>query len=331
LLLALAAILFLPTSLRASGKDLDEDGRPNATDPDVDNDGLPNGQDRNVDGGRCRSGRFKGRSIGDRLPNGSKGELDIDADGRRDDADAEKDMDGDRLADDSSREDDIDGDGRLDDDEDEDDIDGDGRLDDDEDEDDIDGDGRLDDDEDEDDIDGDGRRDDDEDENDIDGDGLDDDSVDEDDTDGDGLEDGIEDDDDDGDGFDDDDDFDDDGDDVDDEDEVVAFPAGRVGDGNAPASLSGLTYEFVEGDDPETEFLGFTSGTAGNKTEGTDVDPFTYIYGPNGTIGVATVTYDVGEYDEFTFDFSAGTFVRKRFEDSVLERTKDGNFRIPPP
>ena len=137
----LAALLFLPVSLRVSGKDLDQDRRPNATDPDVDNDGIPNGKDRNVDGGRCRKGRLKGRYIGDRLSNGSRGELDIDADGRRDDADSEKDMDGDRLSDDSPREDDIDGDGLDDDSDEEDDIDGDGRFDDDEDEDDTDGDG----------------------------------------------------------------------------------------------------------------------------------------------------------------------------------------------
>jgi len=254
----LAALLFLPVSLRVSGKDLDQDRRPNATDPDVDNDGIPNGKDRNVDGGRCRKGRLKGRYIGDRLSNGSRGELDIDADGRRDDADSEKDMDGDRLSDNSPREDDIDGDGLDDDSDEEDDIDGDGRFDDDEDEDDIDGDGLDDDSDEEDDIDGDGRLDDDEDEDDIDGDGLDDDSDEEDDIDGDGRLD-DDDDDTDGDGID---DVDDDGDGVDDEDDLTALPAEAVGERDAPASPSGPSGQFAWGGDPGTRFPGFASAPA---------------------------------------------------------------------
>jgi hypothetical protein len=199
----------------------------------VDNDGIPNGKDRNVDGGRCRKGRLKGRYIGDRLSNGSRGELDIDADGRRDDADSEKDMDGDRLSDDSPREDDIDGDGLDDDSDEEDDIDGDGRFDDDEDEDDIDGDGLDDDSDEEDDIDGDGRFDDDEDEDDTDGDGIDD-------TD----------------------DVDDDGDGVDDADDLTAFPAEAVGERDAPASPSGPSGQFAWGGDPGTRFPGFASAPA---------------------------------------------------------------------
>lgn len=298
----LVAVMFVaPLSLKAANRDLDGDGKPNATDRDVDNDGIENGRDRNVDGGRSRSGRTKGRYIGDRLLNGSKGELDIDADGDKDDSDLEDDIDGDRKDDDSLREDDIDGDG-------------------------LDDDSLR-----EDDIDGDGLDDDSIDEDDIDGDGLDDDSVEEDDTDGDGLDDGIEDDDDDGDGIDDEEDTDDDGDDVDDEDEVVAIDPGVVGDGNAPAALTGISYEFAEGDDPETQFLNFTSTTDGNKEEGSDTDAFTYVYAPSGTTAEVTVTYSPGEYDVFTFDFATGGFIRERFEDSILEKTKDGNFRIPAP
>lgn len=330
--LMLVAVMFVaPLSLKAANRDLDGDGKPNATDKDIDNDGLENGRDRNVDGGRSRSGRTKGRYIGDRLLNGSKGELDIDADGDKDDSDLEDDIDGDRKDDDSLREDDIDGDGLDDDSLREDDIDGDGLDDDAEEEDDIDGDGLDDDSIEEDDIDGDGLDDDSIEEDDTDGDGLDDDSVAEDDTDGDGLDDGIEDDDDDGDGIDDEEDSDDDGDEIDDEDEVVAIAAGVVGDGNAPAALTGISYEFAEGDDPETQFLHFTSTTAGNKKEGDDIDSFTYVYVPSGTTAESTVTYGPGDYDVFTFDFATGGFIRERFEDSNLEKTRDGNFRIAAP
>ena len=327
--LVFTAVLFVaPLSLKAANRDLDGDGKPNSIDSDVDNDGLENGRDRNVDGGRSRNGRTKGRYLGDRLTNGSKGELDIDADGDKDDSDLEDDIDGDRKHDDSRREDDIDGDGLDDDSLREDDIDGDGLEDDADEEDDIDGDGLDDDSIDEDDIDGDGLDDDSIDEEDTDGDGLNDDSTEEDDTDGDGFDDGIEDDDDDGDGFDDEDDTDDDGDGVEDEDEVVAIDPAVVGDGNAPAALTGISYEFAEGDDPETQILNFTSPTAGAKVEGVGTDAFTYVYAPSVTTAEVTVIYEPGDYDLFTFDFATGGFIRERYKDSLLERTRDGNFRI---
>lgn len=131
LCLAFGLLVFLsPAPLEAAVRDLDRDGRPNSSDSDIDNDGIPNRRDRNVDGGRCKSGRLRGRYIGDRLNNDSPAELDIDADGLLDTDDAETDIDGDRLSDDSGSEDDIDGDGRPDDSSRETDIDGDGLADD---------------------------------------------------------------------------------------------------------------------------------------------------------------------------------------------------------
>jgi heat shock protein beta len=92
-------------------RDLDGDGIPNRLDIDVDGDGILNQFDRNVDGGFCRTGEFKGKYVGDRLPNGYPRERDIDDDGLLDTSLAEKDIDGDGLADDSFLELDIDGDG----------------------------------------------------------------------------------------------------------------------------------------------------------------------------------------------------------------------------
>ena len=69
--------------------DLDGDGIVNRVDSDVDGDGIPNGEDPNVDGGVCRRGPFKGDYVGDRLRNGAPAELDIDADGSKDDSDSE--------------------------------------------------------------------------------------------------------------------------------------------------------------------------------------------------------------------------------------------------
>src|SRR5436190_11825070 len=93
------------------GRDLDGDGIPNISDPDIDNDGIPNGLDPNVDGGIAVSGKFKGKYIGDRLPNGHPGEKDIDDDGLPNDSAAELDIDGDGIP--NATDDDIDGDGIL--------------------------------------------------------------------------------------------------------------------------------------------------------------------------------------------------------------------------
>lgn len=169
----------------AKPRDMDRDGISNLVDLDVDGDGISNGKDANVDGGICRSGRFKGKFVGDRFPNGSNREKDIDGDGLADDSDQEKDIDGDGLLDDSGLERDIDGDGKLDDSDLEKDIDGDGLADDSAEEKDMDGDGLLDDANEEEDIDGDGLEDLSDEENDVDGDGKSD-NTDED-IDGDGL------------------------------------------------------------------------------------------------------------------------------------------------
>lgn len=95
----------------AKPRDIDADGIANRVDSDVDGDGISNIDDRNVDGGICKRGPKKGKYVGDRVPNGSTREKDIDDDGLTDDSPREKDIDGDGLADDSKKEKDIDGDG----------------------------------------------------------------------------------------------------------------------------------------------------------------------------------------------------------------------------
>jgi len=171
----IAAILLsfsLPAYSQTAAPDLDRDGISNLSDRDVDNDGLLNGVDRNIDGGTARSGPLSGRVIGDNLPNNSPQELDMDADGRADDALNETDIDGDGLTDADVRETDIDGDGLADDAATETDMDGDGLSDAAVSETDIDGDGQLDNAVAETDIDGDGLADNAASETDIDGDGL---------------------------------------------------------------------------------------------------------------------------------------------------------------
>jgi len=156
-LAAITAFFSIPSALAADlSPDLDRDSVPNVSDRDVDNDGTLNGSDRNIDGGTARSGPLRGRVIGDNLPNNSPSELDMDADGRADDALNETDIDGDGLADNAATETDIDGDGLTDADVRETDIDGDGQLDNAVAETDIDGDGLDDNAASETDIDGDG-------------------------------------------------------------------------------------------------------------------------------------------------------------------------------
>ena len=175
------------THAQAAAADLDRDGTPNISDRDVDNDGLLNGVDRNIDGGTARSGPLSGRVIGDSLPNNSPQELDMDADGRADDALNETDIDGDGLTDADVRETDIDGDGLADDAATETDTDGDGLTDNALNETDMDGDGLADGALQETDIDGDGLADNAPNEADIDGDGLADNAASESDIDSDGL------------------------------------------------------------------------------------------------------------------------------------------------
>jgi len=112
-----ALVTLLTAGLATAGTrvvalDLDGDGVVNINDPDVDGDGIPNGKDRNVDGGVCRRGPFKGLYVGDRFPNDSPRELDIDGDGRNDDAANENDIDGDGIK--NSLDKDRDGDGKKD-------------------------------------------------------------------------------------------------------------------------------------------------------------------------------------------------------------------------
>lgn len=111
-LVALLSATLATGGTRTGLTDLDGDGIANINDPDVDGDGIPNGKDRNVDGGVCRRGPFKGLYVGDRFPNDSPRELDIDGDGRNDDAANENDIDGDGIK--NKLDKDRDGDGKKD-------------------------------------------------------------------------------------------------------------------------------------------------------------------------------------------------------------------------
>lgn len=284
------------------GRDLDRDGIPNIADPDVDNDGLPNGDDRNVDGGVATSGKYRGKYIGDRLPNDHPGEKDIDDDGLDDNSAAELDIDGDGLSDDSSEELDIDGDGRPDDSADELDIDGDGRQDDNPSESDTDGDGRH------------GA-----DDGDDDGDGVNDDA--DDDDDGDGHHDGMDDDPD---------------DDDDDDDDSNPPPPGPVGDGSAPAALTGLVYVVKQSNGAIEANLSFTSATAGSESDPDgDNDGFSYTYTASGTTASLRLQFKSDKWDEYDLDYATGAYVRREFDDDRLKDTDTGTFNLdgaaPPP
>ncbi len=285
------------SSSHSRGRDLDADGIPNITDPDVDNDGLPNGQDPNVDGGIATSGKFQGKYIGDRLPNDHPAEKDIDDDGLSDESAAELDMDGDGKADDSADELDIDGDGRADDAADELDIDGDGKADDAPHEFDIDGDGLS--------NPGDP---------DIDGDGLLN-SADEDD-DGDGVADAV---------------------DASPSGSAPLVPpgpvnppaAGPVGDGNAPAALTGLVYVVRQNNGAVEANLNFGSAAAGAETdpEG-DNDQFSYTYTPTGTTASLRLQFKTDKWDEYDLNYATGGYVRREFDKNVLKDTDTGRFNL---
>lgn len=285
------------SSSHSRGRNLDADGIPNITDPDIDNDGLPNGQDPNVDGGIATSGKFQGKYIGDRLPDDHPAEKDVDDDGLSDDSAAELDIDGDGKADDSADELDIDGDGRNDDAADELDIDGDGKADDAPHEYDIDGDGLS--------------------------------NANDSDIDGDGLLNSV-DDDDDGDGV---------ADATDDSpsgaasmvspgpvNPPVAVP---VGDGNAPAALTGLVYVVRQNNGAIEANLNFASAAAGAETDPLgDNDPFAYTYTPSGTTASLRLQFKTDKWDEYDLNYATGRYVRREFDKNVLKDTDTGHFNL---
>lgn len=95
-----------------------------------------------------------------------------------------------------------------------------------------------------------------------------------------------------------------------------------------PADLLGQYLYFEEGPD---DFLIFDDATTGEKRDlSGDIDPFTYTFTPTGpTTATVVVTYDVGEYDEWTLTWDSaggGTFTREEYKDSNLEDTDTGRF-----
>lgn len=110
-LLTLGTLVLFTATAHAAPVDTDRDGIPNSRDTDIDNDGLRNGVDPNVDGGVAKSGRMRGRFVGDRLTNADVNETDIDGDGLLDGSIKETDIDGDRVV--NAKDKDMDGDGVL--------------------------------------------------------------------------------------------------------------------------------------------------------------------------------------------------------------------------
>lgn len=101
--------------------------------------------------------------------------------------------------------------------------------------------------------------------------------------------------------------------------------------GTAPASVTGISLTFD--DDIPADVLAFTSDTAGTKTHGADVDPFTYTYSVTGTATATLVaTYKVDRWSEFKLTFQGenkGTFVGNVYDKGVFKSTKTGKFGQP--
>ena len=230
---------------KSRGRDLDGDGIPNSVDPDIDNDGIPNGLDPNVDGGIARSGPYRGRYIGDRLPNGHPAERDIDDDGLPNDSAAEHDIDGDGIPN----------------------------------------------------------------------------ALDED-VDGDGIPNAT--------------DTDDDGDGILDADDSTARGndggasggGGQVGNGLAPPALAGFAYGLTDSDGLPDHTLNFMSATTGDESFGADVDDFTYTYAPTGSTATLHLQIKVDKWDDYQLNYATGTFVRKEYDQNLLQHTRVGSFSI---
>lgn len=187
------------------------------------------------------------------------------------------------------------------------------------------------------DIDGDGLPDDSTAELDIDGDGRSDSDAGELNTDGDQLADRL-DLDDDGDGIQDRDDNDDDGDhsdDLDDDDHdgaVLPLVTGPVGDGVAPADLTGLAYLLQRSGKAEIKRVEFVTDSQADEVETekgrVKREVMSYTYAANGTTGQVVLTEKPSEYEILTLDFSTGMFTRQEYERGHLDETKTGTFTV---
>jgi hypothetical protein len=104
-----------------------------------------------------------------------------------------------------------------------------------------------------------------------------------------------------------------------------------VGDGNAPAALTGLAYLVSENGTQLPERLTFLTATTGRETDESDVDPFTYTYIPGATTATLRVQFKLDKFDDYTLNFAAGTFVRAETDKNKLKDTDNGTFALPTP
>jgi hypothetical protein len=105
-----------------------------------------------------------------------------------------------------------------------------------------------------------------------------------------------------------------------------------VGDGNAPVSLTGLTYLVSEAGLQLPERISFLTSTTGRQTDPLpplDVDPFSYTYTPNGSTATLRVEFKTDKWDSYTLNFAAGTFTREEFDKNVKKDTDTGTFALP--
>ncbi len=171
-------------------------------------------------------------------------------------------------------------------------------------------------------------------EHDIDDDGLDDHSAAEHDIDGDGIPNSI-DDDIDGDGIPNATDTDDDSDgipDVSDDkphgDDGGAVTGGQVGNGTAPAALTGLVYEAKKGEglDKTLNFNTATTGTEVDPVQGTNT--FTYVFTGSGATASLRLQFKADKWDEYDLNYATGLFGRRKFDKNVLKSTDGGSFNL---
>jgi hypothetical protein len=103
--------------------------------------------------------------------------------------------------------------------------------------------------------------------------------------------------------------------------------SGPVNEGNAPDSISGVSYVLNDGGTPEQ--LDFLTGSTGQEVDldENDLDTFTYTYEKNSdTSATVIITFDAEKWDVYSLDFSIGTFIRQEFKDSILDDTDSGTF-----
>ena len=75
--------------------------------------------------------------------------------------------------------------------------------------------------------------------------------------------------------------------------------------------------------------LSFNTATNGVQTDPTDVDPFSYVYTPNGASATLRVQFKSDKWDDYQLDFTAGTFSREEFDKNKKKDSDTGTFALP--